>query len=257
MEFVVIPVVALLASLLTFFSGFGLGTILLPVFALFFPVDIAVALTAIVHLLNNLFELALVGKYINKGVMLRFGLIGVPASLLGAWLLSRLAGLAPLASYGLFSLHLEITPIKLTVAALMFFFALWEVLPALRGIAFGRRYLPVGGALSGFFGGLSGHQGALRSAFLARSGLSTPAFIATNVVVAILVDIPRVSVYLTQFSLIGTGQNIILLAAAVVAAFLGALLGRLWIKKVAMRVVRVLVAALLFAVALALGSGLI
>ncbi len=57
MEFVVIPVVALLASLLTFFSGFGLGTILLPVFALFFPVDIAVALTAIVHLLNNLFEL--------------------------------------------------------------------------------------------------------------------------------------------------------------------------------------------------------
>jgi hypothetical protein len=44
MEFVVIRVVALLASLLTFFSGFGLGTILLPIFALFFPADIAVAL---------------------------------------------------------------------------------------------------------------------------------------------------------------------------------------------------------------------
>lgn len=257
MEFIVIPVVALLASLLTFFSGFGLGTILLPAFALFFPVDIAVALTAIVHLLNNLLELVLVGRRADKGVVLRFGLIAVPASLLGAWLLSRLAGLAPLASYSLFYRNLEVTPIKLTVAALMFFFALWEVLPGLQGIAIGRRYLPVGGALSGFFGGLSGHQGALRSAFLARSGLSTPAFIATNVVVAIMVDIPRVSVYVTHFSLIGTGRNIELLAAAAIAAFLGAFLGSRWIRKVTMRVVRVLVAALLFAVALALGSGLI
>jgi uncharacterized membrane protein YfcA len=257
MEFVVIPVVALLASLLTFFSGFGLGTILLPAFALFFPVDIAVALTAIVHLLNNIFKLALVGRYIDKGVVVRFGLIAIPASLLGAWLLSGLAGLAPLASYRLFNLSLEIAPIKLTVAVLMALFAVWEVVPRLREIAFGRRYLPVGGVLSGFFGGLSGHQGALRSAFLSRSGLTTEGFIATTVVVAILVDIPRVSVYVARFSLLGVDRNVLLLAAAAVAAFLGAFLGSLWIKKVTMRGVRVLVAVMLFSVALALGSGLI
>ena len=29
-------------------------------------------------------------------------------------------------------------------------------------LEFDRRYLPLGGLLSGFFGGLSGHQGALR-----------------------------------------------------------------------------------------------
>jgi uncharacterized membrane protein YfcA len=46
-EFIIIPAVALLASLLAFFSGFGLGTILLPAFTIFFPVNIAVALTAI------------------------------------------------------------------------------------------------------------------------------------------------------------------------------------------------------------------
>lgn len=62
MAFVVIPIVALLASLLTFFSGFGLGTILLPAFAIFFPVNIAVALTAIVHLLNTIFKFGLVGR---------------------------------------------------------------------------------------------------------------------------------------------------------------------------------------------------
>ncbi|OFZ11088.1 MAG: hypothetical protein A2Z20_04150 [Bdellovibrionales bacterium RBG_16_40_8] len=62
MDFVVIALVAFAASLLTFFSGFGLGTILLPVFAIWFPIDVSVALTAVVHFLNNIFKLMLVGK---------------------------------------------------------------------------------------------------------------------------------------------------------------------------------------------------
>ena len=57
MEYLVIAVAALVVSMMTFFSGFGLGTLLLPVFALFFPVEIAVATTALVHLANNLFKL--------------------------------------------------------------------------------------------------------------------------------------------------------------------------------------------------------
>jgi len=48
-EYVIICLAAFLASALTFFSGFGLGTILMPVFALFFPVEVAIGLTAIVH----------------------------------------------------------------------------------------------------------------------------------------------------------------------------------------------------------------
>jgi uncharacterized membrane protein YfcA len=256
-EFVVIPIVALLVSLLTFFSGFGLGTILLPAFAIFFPINIAVALTAIVHLLNNIFKFGLIGRHTDKGVLLRFGIIAIPASLLGAQILSSLANLKPLVSYHLFSHSLEITPVKLTVSVLMLLFALWEILPRLQRISFERKYLPVGGLLSGFFGGLSGQQGALRSAFLAKSGLSTESFIATNVAIAILVDIPRISIYITHFSLASTERNILLLSVAAIAAFLGAFLGSLWIKKVTMRVIQVLVSILLFAVALALGSGLI
>ena len=37
MEYVVVCLVALGASALTLFSGFGLGTVLMPAFALFFP----------------------------------------------------------------------------------------------------------------------------------------------------------------------------------------------------------------------------
>lgn len=241
MEFVVIPAVALFTSLLTFFSGFGLGTILLPAFAIFFPINIAVALTAIVHLLNNIFEFVLVGKHANKGVILRFGLIAIPASLLGAQVLSRLTDLKPLFSYHLFGNSFDITPVKLIVSVMIMFFALWEVLPRLQRVSFSRKYLPLGGLLSGFFGGLSGHQGALRSAFLVRSGLSTESFIATNVVIAILVDIPRISVYFANFSLVSAERNFILLAVAAIAAFVGALLGYLWIKKVTMQIIQILV----------------
>jgi uncharacterized membrane protein YfcA len=59
----IIAVVACLASLLTLISGFGLGTILMPVFGLFFPLPVAVALTGIVHLLNNIFKLSLSAWY--------------------------------------------------------------------------------------------------------------------------------------------------------------------------------------------------
>jgi hypothetical protein len=56
MDLLIIGLAALLASGLTFFSGFGLGTILMPVFALFVPVPLAVAATAVVHFANNLYR---------------------------------------------------------------------------------------------------------------------------------------------------------------------------------------------------------
>jgi hypothetical protein len=57
----IVGVTAFVASGLTLFSGFGLGTVLLPVFSLFLPVPLAVAATAVVHFANNLFKLGLVG----------------------------------------------------------------------------------------------------------------------------------------------------------------------------------------------------
>jgi uncharacterized membrane protein YfcA len=70
MVYIIICVSAFLASALTLFSGFGLGTLLLPVFSLFFPIQTAVALTAVVHLLNNLFKLALLGKHAERAIWL-------------------------------------------------------------------------------------------------------------------------------------------------------------------------------------------
>jgi uncharacterized membrane protein YfcA len=84
MEIALITFVALAASLLTFFSGFGLGTILTPFMAIFFPVETAIALTGIVHLLNNLFKFVLVRRHVDWPVVLRFG---VTAIIGAAWAL--------------------------------------------------------------------------------------------------------------------------------------------------------------------------
>jgi len=80
MEIIVISLAASITAILTFFSGFGLGTILTPVFAIFFPVDKAIAMTGVVHFSNNLFKITLVGKNTDKAVLLRFGIPAILAS---------------------------------------------------------------------------------------------------------------------------------------------------------------------------------
>jgi len=92
MGYVVICLVALFVSALTLFSGFGLGTLLMPAFALFFPLPVAIAATAVVHLANNIFKVILVGKKADWGVVLRFALPGAVAAMIGAALLSPFGG---------------------------------------------------------------------------------------------------------------------------------------------------------------------
>jgi uncharacterized protein len=248
---------AFLAAVLTFFSGFGLGTILLPLIALFFPLEAAIGLTALVHLANNLFKLALLGKYVNRAVVLRFGLPALLAAWLGAEALLRLSHLPPLAAYHLLGHPFAVTPVKLVVAVLMAAFALLEIHPTLASPTLSARWLPLGGMLSGFFGGLSGHQGALRSIFLLKCGLTKDAFISTGVVIACLVDVSRLAVYAGGFPPHLIRDNAGPLLATLAGALLGSVVGRRLLTRVTMRFVQALVAALLFLVALGLASGII
>lgn len=257
LTYVVVCVVALLASGLTFFTGFGLGTLLLPAFALFVPVDRAIALTAIVHFLNGLFKLVLVGRQADRRVVVRFGLPAIVMAFSGAWVLVWLTGLGVLFDYTLFGRRFEVTPVKLVVGVLLLVFAAVEVLPRFRNLEFDPRYLPVGGAISGFFGGLSGMQGALRSAFLVRAGLTKEAFIGTGVVVACLVDVSRLTLYSGSILAGLAAPDYGLLTAAVVAAFLGAFFGNRYLKKMTMKGIQRVVAAMLVAVAIGLVVGLL
>lgn len=257
MDVLIVCVVALLASGLTFFSGFGLGTLLLPAFALFVPLEHAIAMTAVVHLLNGLFKLALLRKHIDARVLLRFGMPAVLAALLGAWLLSALGALPALHAYTAFGHRFEILPLKLVIGLLLLLFAMIELVPTLRDLEFDARWQPLGGALSGFFGGLAGMQGALRSAFLARSGLDKQAFVATGAAIACVIDVSRLAVYAGTLLAVFGALDHRLLACAVLAAFAGAWLGNRLLRKTTLRGLQRVVAAMLFAFAIGLILGVL
>ena len=254
-EYLIICLFALFASGLTFFSGFGLGTILLPVFALFFPVDISIALVAIVHFLNNLFKLSLIGRKADKKVILKFGIPAILTAFAGAYLLTLLSETEAIFSYSLAGRSFEITPLKLIIAFLLFVFALFDIVPKLMKLNFDSKYLPLGGALSGFFGGLSGHQGALRTAFLIRAGLSKEVFIGTGIVISVLIDISRLTVYAADILEISSEIDYNLLIAATLSAFAGAVIGNRILKKITIETLHLAVGImlLLFSALLALG----
>ena len=262
MEYVVIGAVALGVSALTLFSGFGLGTLLMPAFALFFPLPVAVAATAVVHLANNLFKVALVGRAADRRVVLMFAVPAALAAFGGALLLETMSHAPPIAAYALGGRMCEITPVKLVIAGLIIGFALLDLAPRFERLSFPAKFIPLGGALSGFFGGLSGHQGALRTAFLIRAGLSKEAFIGTMVVSAVVVDITRLAVY--GWGVLGgafpsaapNGHTAgALIAVGCAAAFLGSFIGTRLVGKVTMRTILVLVGIMLLLLGGALGSG--
>lgn len=257
MEIVIICLAAFLTAILTFFSGFGLGTILAPVFAIFFPIDIAIALTGVVHFSNNLFKIALIGRNTDKAVLLRFGIPAILASFAGAWLLLKITVLPTIAEYELWGKTFEITAVKLIIALLLIIFSILEISPSFQKIQFGKDKLVWGGVLSGFFGGLSGIQGAIRSAFLIKSGLSKEAYIATGVVIACLVDFTRLSVYASRFTTANLHENMTLLISATLAAIAGAYFGKKLLKKVTLHSIQLVVAVMLILISIALGAGII
>ena len=255
MDYAVVAVVAGLASCLTFFTGFGLGTLLLPAFSVFFPITVAVALTACVHFLNGLFKLALVGRRADWRIVARFGIPAIVAAFAGAQVLRWLGDLAPLASYQIAGRTFPILPVKLVMATLMIGFAIVELSRRVKNASVSTRLLPVGGLVSGFFGGLSGHQGAFRSVFLLRAGLDKTAFIGTGAVIASLIDVTRLAVYFTGDAISHVQANIGIVVLGVATAFLGAYVGSRLLEKTTLEVIQkiVAVALILIAVALALG----
>lgn len=266
MDFIIIPLVSAAVAALTLVSGFGLGTLLLPAFAIFFPIEIAIAATGVVHFVNNLFRLAIVGRWADRDVVLRFGIPAVIAAFIGAALMTVMAGIPALHTYRLGPLPAEITWLKLVITALLVSFAALELWPKYQQISFPRQALPIGGALSGFFGGISGMQGALRAPFLLRAGLKEKGYVGTANVISTIVDLARLLVYAIGFAwltrkggyeALGEWRTLWLVAAACLAGFLGSYFGAKVVKKVTLRAIRYLVAALLFVAAAALGAGIV
>ena len=257
MEVAIISLVAFFAAILTFFSGFGLGTILTPVMMIFFPVEVAVAYTGIVHFSNNIFKLFIIGGNVNKDVLMKFGIPAVLAAFIGSLLLFNINANTIAYSYKLMGNIKEVSLIKFIISLLLLVFALIDLIPFFGKFQFGDKSLPLGGFLSGFFGGLTGNQGALRSAFLIKIGLEKQVFIGTTVFISCFVDLTRLSVYWTNLFDLNISNYYSLGFFAISSGIFGSFVGNKLLQKVTLKFIRILVATLILITALALLSGII
>jgi uncharacterized membrane protein YfcA len=211
-------------------AGFGIGSLLTPAIASATGTKLAVALVSIPHALGTSIRFWRFRRDIDWSVVRSFGVTsaagGLTGALLNTWATSRalevvfgcllvLAGLSQITGYA----------------------KRWRLRGALAWL---------GGALSGFFGGLVGNQGGIRTAAMLGFEVDKRQFVATTTAVALLIDMARVPVYLvTETRAILEMWPTLLVATAGVA--IGTLFGERLLARVPEQKFRLVVGTLLLA----------
>jgi len=198
-----------------------------------------------------------VRKNIDKEVLIRFGLPSVIAASIGAYILVSIDDNIVVFSYYFFDKKIDVILVKFLISILLIIFAIIDLIPQIKNLHFDKKYLPVGGFLSGFFGGLSGNQGALRSAFLVKHGLEKSVFVGTTVAISSLVDITRLSVYSTNFLNLNYSDFYQLGVFSVFSAVSGSFIGNRLLKKVTIEQIKIIVALLLILLGISLLIGIL
>lgn len=179
MEIFYIALLTLVAATIGTITGFGTSTLMIPVLVIFFPPVEAIFLVAIIHWFGDIWKISLFRKGFSWRLLVLFGAVGLATSYLGAFvslganeqILLRLLG-AFLAGYALFLIFQS----KFKIPA-------------------GNLTAVSGGALSGFFAGMFGIGGAIRSMFLSAFDLPKAVYIATAGAIGLLVDSTRIITY--------------------------------------------------------------
>lgn len=254
---ILIALVSLIGSFLTFFSGFGLGTLLLPVFTFFFPIEIAITLTAIVHLINNIFKTTITFKDIDFSVVKNFGITSIIGAIIGSILVIKMATYFNPFRYQIMQFSLETSFFKIIIGLLVLVFTILEFINMDQWIKPNKKTLLLGGLVSGFFGGLSGHQGALRTLFLSKLKLDKFGFISSGIAIALLVDIIRIPIYLSNFDQNSLNNGIELSVTAICAALVGAVIGKKFLSKIKIKFIYRMVSFFLIFFSLAFSFGII
>jgi len=229
-------IVALLTEVMAAVVGFGSSTILTPLATFVFDIKTALAVVAIFHIIGALVRLYQFRPAIDRTFMIRFGLPAVVATLFGALLVRAIPS--------------ESLAVLLGIFLLLLVFFEWTH-PRFH-IARSDGNETIGGILTGFFGGLLGAGGAIRSASLQAFGMKKEEYIGTSALLAVLVDATRIPVYLASGYLSNVSMSTILLLVPL--AVIGTLVGLRVVDHLSQRVFRLIVLAAIFLAALKLIS---
>jgi uncharacterized protein len=201
---ILLAAASVIAGAIASVAGFGIGSVLTPVLALRLETRLAVAAVSIPHFLGTLLRFVRLRAHVDRRVLLRFGVASAAGGLTGALANARL----PLRVLGL------------VFGALLIFAGISELTGFMARARFSKRTAAFAGILSGFFGGLVGNQGGIRSAALLRFDVSREAFVATATAVGLIVDGLRMPVYLINY-----GSTLMTYARLIAIATAGVLFG--------------------------------
>lgn len=235
METLAILIVVIVASVVGTMTGFGLSTIMVPVMILFYPMPQTLLFVGAIHWFGDLWKLILFREGIRWRLILSFGLPGIVATVFGARLVFAVPGPALYRILGLFL----IVYVGFLIARSAF------------RIGQTTATAVTGGAISGFFAGVFGMGGAIRSLFLSAFDLPKAIYLATAGAIALAVDTARVATYISQ----GTRLEPQLLWGMLLfvpASFFGARIAKQFVDRIPQRHFRKVVAAFLFVIGLRL-----
>ena len=212
---IIIIIAAAVAGAVAAVTGFGIGSLLTPVFALFVETRLAVAAVSIPHAVGTAVRFWMLKGNVDRRVLWTFGVTSAAGGLAGALLQDRAGDRRLTIIFGI----------------LLLFAAAAELTGLARRIRFSGAAAWMAGAVSGLLGGLVGNQGGIRSAALLGFNLPKETFVATATAIALFVDGARVPVYIAteRFNILALWASI---AAATGAVVLGTLLGSAALRRI-------------------------
>ena len=219
---------SVLAGAIASVSGFGIGSLLTPLFNVRYDMRLAVAAVAVPHLLATSLRLWLLRRDVDRHVLKSFGLMSAAGGLSGA-VLQRYAS-AP--------------GLTMVFAVLLVFAGLAGLTGFSERLRLGRTSGWIAGVVSGALGGLVGNQGGIRSAALLGYEMSPAAFVATATAAALIVDAARMPVYvMAEHARVLQSRDVIVIAT--LGVVVGTMVGRPALKRIPPALFRKLVGALI------------
>ncbi len=180
--FILFFLVAFLSIIIGTVAGFGTSTIFLPVALLFVDFRTALVLVAITHLSANTGAATIFRHGLDKRLILLFGVPSIFITIIGAYMVAYVPQNILIIILGIF---------------LLIFSILLLIKPNFK-VQKSDTNTIVGGALSGFLQGLLGIGGPLRGAFLISYNLDKYKYIATLAATAVIIDVTRIPIYLSN-----------------------------------------------------------
>jgi uncharacterized membrane protein YfcA len=180
MSYALVAVASLVAAVIASVTGFGIGSLLTPTLAISLGTKLAVAVVSIPHFVGTLQRFLLLRRYVDRRVVVRFGIASAAGGLVGALLHARATSHA----------------LAIVFGALLLLAGLSELTGWMMRVRWSRGAAWVAGALSGALGGLVGNQGGIRSAAMLGFEVPRQSFVATATAIGLCVDVARVPVYL-------------------------------------------------------------